>query len=136
LKRRSPPSQRRAHKFIFVAGIGLAVRRGTFVPVPQPLTDDNYQSAIAAVLGAPTALASAIAAEYPLAADGSPVGALSVSLLDANFACPALQLDTVTSRYVPTFAYEFNDGNVPQRLAPPGLPPIVRRAEHTPLWDA
>jgi para-nitrobenzyl esterase len=114
-------------ELIFVAGLGLAVSGGTFVPVPKPLTAHNYQSAIAAVLGVPPAQASVVASEYPLAAyGGSPAAALSFLTSDANFACPALEVDTVTSRYAPTFAYQFNDGNAPQRFAPPGaLPPIA-----------
>jgi para-nitrobenzyl esterase len=113
-------------ELIFVAGLGLAVSGGTFVPVPKPLTDANYQSAIASVLGVPPARASAIASEYPPAAYGSPLGALSTLVSDANFACGALQVDDATSRYVPTFAYQFNVDNAPQRFAPPGaLPPIA-----------
>jgi para-nitrobenzyl esterase len=48
-----------------------------------------------------------------------PDAAFSALVGDANFACPALQLDTLTSRRVPTFAYEFNDDNAPQLYAPP-----------------
>ncbi len=113
-------------ELIFVAGLGLAVSGGTFVQVPQPLTDDSYQSAIAAVLGLSAAQASAVASQYPLPAyGGSPVAALSVLVSDANFACPAFQLDRLTSRSAPTFAYEFDD-NTPERFAPPDkLPPIA-----------
>jgi para-nitrobenzyl esterase len=49
-----------------------------------------------------------------------------VLVSDANFACPALQVDRWTSRRVPTFAYQFDDDTAPQRFAPPGaLPPIA-----------
>jgi len=34
-------------------------------------------------------------------------------------ACPALKVDKLTSKDVPTFAYEFNDQNAPQRYLPP-----------------
>ena len=113
-------------ELIFVAGLGVAVSGGTFVPVPTPVTDESYQSAIAAVLGVPVAKAAAIAAEYPLGAYSSPVAALSTLIADANFACPALQVDRWTSKRVPTFAYQFNDDSAPQRFAPPGaLPPIA-----------
>ena len=112
---------------LFVAVLGVAVSGGTFVPVPTPVTDESYQSAIAAVLGVPAAKAAAIAAEYPLGAYLSPVVALSTLVADANFACPALQVDRWTSRRVPTFAYQFNDDSAPQRFAPPGalVPPIA-----------
>ena len=38
---------------------------------------------------------------------------------DAVFACPALGADTLTSAFVPTYAYEFNDENAPQNFLPP-----------------
>jgi para-nitrobenzyl esterase len=113
-------------ELIFVAGLHLAVSGGMYVPVPQPLTDATYESAIASVLGVSAARAAAIAAEYPTAAYGGPVGAMSFLVSDANFACPALQVDRWTSKRVPTFAYQFDDGTAPQRFAPPGaLPPIA-----------
>ena len=106
---------------IFIAALHLAVSGGMFVPVPdEPVTTDNYQSDIAAVLGVPAARAAAIAAEYPPGAYPSPTLALSALVGDANFACPALQMDKWTSQRVPTFAYECKDDNAPQRFAPPG----------------
>jgi para-nitrobenzyl esterase len=38
---------------------------------------------------------------------------------DAIFACPALTIDQSVSRFVPTFAYEFNDENAPELFLPP-----------------
>ena len=114
-------------EFLFIAGLGVAVSGGTFVEVPgRPVTAANYQSNIAAVLGVPAERAAAIAAEYPLDAYPAPVVAFSTLVSDANFACPALQVDRWTSGRVPTFAYQFNDDTAPHRLAPPGaLPPIA-----------
>ena len=107
-------------ELIFVAGLGLAVSGGTFVQVPAPVNDDTYQGVIAAVLGTTPARAAAIAAQYPPAAyGGSALAALTVLVSDANFACPALQVDRLTSKHVPTFAYEFDDDTAPQRIAPP-----------------
>jgi para-nitrobenzyl esterase len=105
---------------IFVDGLGLAVSGGTFVPVPKPVTSEGYESAIAAVLGVSHERAAAIAGAYPLAAYASPDAAVSALVGDANFACPALQIDRWTSRRVPTFAYQFDDDTAPQRFAPPG----------------
>ena len=116
---------------IFVQAVGIAVSGGTDVPIPQqPVTPANYQANIAAVLGVPAARAAAIAAEYPPAAYPSPPVAFSVLVGDANFACPALHIDRLTARRVPTFAYEFNDNNAPQRFAPPSLitPPVATHA--------
>jgi para-nitrobenzyl esterase len=110
---------------IFVT-IGLTVSQGTDVPIPeQPVTTDNYQTDIAAALGVPAARAAAIAAEYPPAAYPSPNVAFSALVGDASFACPALQIDQLTSQRVPTYAYEFNDDNAPPVFSGPIIPPPV-----------
>ena len=74
---------------------------------------------IASVLGVADTRAAAIAAEYPLSAYPSPSVAFSALVSDANFACPALQIDRWTSKWVPTFAYESDDDNAPLRYPPP-----------------
>jgi para-nitrobenzyl esterase len=110
---------------IFVT-IGLTVSQGTDVPIPeQPVTTGNYQTDIAAALGVPAARAAAIAAEYPPAAYPSPAVAFSTLVGDASFACPALQIDQLTSQRVPTYAYEFNDDNAPPVFSGPIIPPPV-----------
>jgi para-nitrobenzyl esterase len=110
-------------ELLFVAGLGLAVNGGMFVLAPTP-TAATYESVIASVLGVSAARASAIAAEYP--AGAAPVLALSTLLSDANFACPALQVDRwAATRRVPTFAYEFDDGTAPPLFAGPKFPPIA-----------
>jgi para-nitrobenzyl esterase len=120
-------------EWLFVAGLGLAVSNGTFVGVP-PVTSDNYTDTIATVVGVSHTRAQAIAAEYPVAAyGGAAIFALSTLLSDANFACPALQVDRWTSGRVPTFGYQFNDDNAPQRYSPPGvLPPIATHGSEIP----
>jgi para-nitrobenzyl esterase len=87
---------------------------------------------ITSVLGVSAERAVAIAAEYPPEAYPSPTVALSALVGDASFACPALQLDLWTSRYVPTFAYEFNDDSAPRRFDPPVTGPRV--ATHKSEW--
>ena len=110
---------------IFV-NFNRAISGGTNVGIPQtPITADNYQGDIAAVLKVSAAQAAAIAAEYPPAAYPSPTVAFSVLVGDANFACPALQIDQSASRRVPTFAYEFNDDNAPLRFSGPLVGPPV-----------
>jgi para-nitrobenzyl esterase len=111
-------------ELIFVAGLHVAVSGGRFVPAPEP-TPANYESVIAAVLGVSATRASAIAAQYPLAAYPAPVFALSTLVSDANFACPALQVDRWTSERVRTFGYQFNDDSAPPLFAGPGFPPIA-----------
>jgi para-nitrobenzyl esterase len=111
-------------ELIFVAGLHVAVSGGMFVPAPEP-TAANYESVIASVIGVSAARASAIAAKYPLSAYPAPVLALSTLVSDANFACPALQVDRWTSARVPTFAYQFNDDTAPQIFAGPHFPAIA-----------
>jgi para-nitrobenzyl esterase len=111
---------------IFVS-FGRAISGGTNVAIPGDgtVTAGSYQSDIAAVLGVPAARAAAIAAEYPLAAYPAPAVAFSALAGDANFACPALHLDSLTAKRVPTFAYEFNDDAAPLRFTPPLAGPPV-----------
>jgi para-nitrobenzyl esterase len=98
----------------------------TYVPITdKTVTADSYQSDIAVVLDVPAARATAIAAQYPLTAYPSPSVAFSALVGDANFACPALQIDQWTSGRVPTFAYEFNDDNAPARYVTPIPPPVA-----------
>jgi para-nitrobenzyl esterase len=111
-------------EFLFVAALGLAVSNGTFVGVPA-VTAESYQGVIAAVLGVPAARAAAIVAEYPLTAYPLPLVAFTTLVSDANFACPALQVNRWTSSRVPTFAYQFNDDTAPHPLAPPGALPFA-----------
>ena len=124
-------------EWIFTAGLGLAVSGGMFVPVPEPVTDENsYEADIAAVLGVSPERAAAVAAEYPLSTYPAPILAFSTLVSDANFACPALQVDRWTSERVPTFAYQFNDDNAPSRFAGPKLPPIATHSsEYQYLFD-
>jgi para-nitrobenzyl esterase len=83
------------------------------------VTAANYLSMISSTLGVPTAVAAVIAAQYPLSAFPSPSIALGAVGTDAIFACPALAIDQSISQFVPTFAYEFNDGNAPENFLPP-----------------
>ena len=85
----------------------------------NPVTASNYQSMISSTLGVSPAVAAVIAAKYPLSAFASPSIALGAVGTDAIFACPALTIDQSVSRFVPTFAYEFNDENAPEEFLPP-----------------
>jgi para-nitrobenzyl esterase len=116
---------------LFVADLGVAVSGGMFVGVPA----DTYQNQIAAVLGVSDARAAEIVAEYPLGSYPSQTIALSTLVADANFACPAFQVDTWTSQQAPTFAYEFNDDNAPPRYAPLDPPVATHESELPYLFD-
>ena len=125
-------------ELIFVAGLGLAVSGGTFVPAPAPgpaTTEAEYEGEIASVLGVSAARASAIAARYPLSAFPLPVLALSTLLSDASFVCPAVQVDTLVSAKVPTFAYEFDDGTAPPIFTGPFYPFATHSSEIQYLFD-
>src|SRR5215471_4766784 len=71
--------------------------------VGHPLTAAGYPLAISATLRVPLAVASVIVARYPLSAYPSPSIALGAVGTDAIFACPALTIDRLVSRFVPTF---------------------------------
>jgi para-nitrobenzyl esterase len=111
-------------EWIFVAGLHLAVSGGQFVPAAAP-NAESYGSDIASVLGVSASKAAAIAALYPASAYPAPIVALSTLVSDANFACPALQVDRWTAKHASTFAYEFDDDTAPQLFAGPSLPPIA-----------
>jgi para-nitrobenzyl esterase len=84
-----------------------------------PVTAANYHSMIASTLGVPAAAAAVIAAHYPLSAYPSPPVALGAVHTDSIGACSALTADRWLSRYVPTYAYEFNDEHAPELFLPP-----------------
>jgi para-nitrobenzyl esterase len=111
--------------------LGFPVVGGTNVPIPEtPVTPDNYQRNIAAVLGVSATRAAQVAAEYPLGAYDSAPAAFSTLVSDVGFVCPAVQVDRWTSRYVPTFAYQFDDDAAPHVFTPPGfLPPVATHGD-------
>jgi para-nitrobenzyl esterase len=87
------------------------------------ITAANYQASIQATAGVSATVAAAIAARYPLRRYSSPSVAVGAVGTDALFACPALTAERSLSRYVPTYAYEFNDEKARQRfLGPVGFP--------------
>jgi para-nitrobenzyl esterase len=87
--------------------------------VTGPVTAAGYPAAIQATLGVSAPIAAFLAAQYPLASFPSPDLALSALGTDAIFACNARFSAQLLSQFVPTFAYEFNDENAPQRFLPP-----------------
>jgi len=98
-----------------------------FVAVIQFLggrvTAANYQPMIASTFSLTPAIASKVAAQYPLGRYPSPPVALGAVGTDAIFACHALTAEESLARYVPTYAYEFSDENAPELFLPPaGFP--------------
>jgi para-nitrobenzyl esterase len=85
-----------------------------------PITPAQYPFYVAAVLGnVPAQVVALVLAEYPLSNYPSPALALGAVGTDAAFACNTLALQKSLSQYVPTWAYEFDDENAPQRFLPP-----------------
>jgi para-nitrobenzyl esterase len=83
----------------------------------------NYTAEIEGTLGVSATVAAQIETRYPLADFSSPSVALGAVGTDAIFACPSLEVETGLSKFTPTFAYEFNDENAPERFLPPvGFP--------------
>jgi para-nitrobenzyl esterase len=126
---------------VLPSSIGAALRSGSFNRVPViegsnhdewllfvaatevatgvPLSAAGYVPAIVATFRVPPAVASAIAAEYPLTSFPSPSLALGAAGTDAIFACNAATVTGLLAQRVPTFQYEFDDANAPMRFFPP-----------------
>ena len=125
---------------VLTQSIGTALQKGQFNRVPvvmgtnhdewrlfvalsqleggPAVTAANYQPEIQATLGVPAAVAAAVAAQYPVASFSSPSVALGAVGTDAIFACPSLEAVSFLSKFTPTFSYEFNDENAPERFLP------------------
>jgi para-nitrobenzyl esterase len=93
--------------------VGLDILNGE--PAPSAA---NYAAQIAATVGSSPAITAEIEAEYPLSRFPSAAVAVGAVGTDEIFACPSLQEVSALSRFTPTFAYEFNDENAPQRFIP------------------
>lgn len=94
---------------LFVA-LAYDLRRGS------PLTEAEYKALVTDIAGSAT-LASLITLDYSSKRLGSPNLAASALLTDAMFACGTQSAARSLSVYVPTYAYEFQDDQVPP-LAP------------------
>ncbi|HEX7839140.1 MAG TPA: carboxylesterase family protein [Kofleriaceae bacterium] len=84
-----------------------------------PIPAVAYPAAIQATLGIPSAVVPLFVAQYPLASFPTPDLALSALGSDGIFDCNARFVEQKLSQFTPTFAYEFNDPNAPQRFLPP-----------------
>jgi para-nitrobenzyl esterase len=75
------------------------------------VTETDYENAVFALWT--TFFDSAVLAAYPL--DSYPSGgiALGASGTDGIYACPVRNADQLLSKFVTTYAYEFNDENAP-----------------------
>lgn len=88
-----------------------------FTTASANLTAEAYPATLDGIYG--DTLGTAVAAEYPVGNYAQPVLALAAAVTDQVFACTAKQVDRWTSRFVPTYAYEFADPNAPEDFLPP-----------------
>ncbi len=96
---------------------------GLYQLAGSTVTAANYESTLASRFAITPAAAAVVALHYPLSAYPSAPLAYAAAWTDESFSCPALTLDQSLSKYVATYAYEFNDQNAPERyLAPVGFP--------------
>jgi para-nitrobenzyl esterase len=88
----------------------------------NPLTDPDYVTAVANFFGTSQSdpfVQFLVNVAYPLSNYPPPAGVMSAPLafgaLTTDFvnACPTLNANRLLSRYVPTYAYQFNDENAP-----------------------
>jgi len=124
-----------------------AMRSGRFnrVPIMDVTNRDEYRWFVAfnevntgivlTAAGYPNALASsfgsnaaAVLAAYPLSDYDSPSGALAAAQGDNGYPCQVRSYDVDASKYVPVYAFEFNDPNAPGILPPVSFPLL---ASHT-----
>jgi para-nitrobenzyl esterase len=82
------------------------------------VTAAGYLAQIQGTVGGSAVLAAQVAARYPLASYPSPAAAVGAVGTDAIFACPSLRAVSLLSKFTPTYAYEFNDENAPERFLP------------------
>jgi len=95
---------------------------GSYDYVGNPLTDPNYPSEVSSFIGLPVDnpfIQYLVNVAYPLSNFPPPPGVMSAPLAasaletDLLVSCPGRNVDIALSRYVPTYAYEFNDENAP-----------------------
>jgi para-nitrobenzyl esterase len=96
------------------------------------VNETSYEAGIAGSFGVPVTspLVSAVLSQYPLANYPGPTGpsiALGAVGTDGIFACNSRTSIRRMAKYVPVFAYEFNDENAPELFLPtlpvPSFPP-------------
>jgi para-nitrobenzyl esterase len=87
--------------------------------VTGPTPPAAYGPSIAATLQVPAALVPLFEAQYPLASFPSADLALGALGTDGIFDCNARFAEQKLAGFVPTFAYQFNDPNAPERFLPP-----------------
>jgi para-nitrobenzyl esterase len=91
----------------------------TEISTGHAVTAAEYPDKLTASFGAN---ASRVLAAYPLNAFDSPSGALAAAQGDNAYPCQVRSYDVDASKYVPVYAFEFNDPNAPGILPPVSFP--------------
>ncbi len=93
---------------------------GLASPDGKPLQLPKYWAGTGLLVGARNN--QRVLAQYPVRKFGTPALAFATVFTDAMFSCPALRVDQALARYVPLYAFEFNDPQAVTTLkVPPGL---------------
>lgn len=79
------------------------------------ITPENYSYQF----GVSQDVAALMVAQYPLSDYDSPALAVGAVGTDNVYACTAMAANNALSKYVPTYAYDFNDPQAPQVFLPP-----------------
>ena len=87
-------------------------------PTGKPVTVAQYWGATGLLVGALKARRALL--RYPFRAYGTPALAFATMFTDGVFSCPAMKVDRSLSRYVPVYAFEFNDPQAVTKLKSPG----------------
>ncbi len=88
-----------------------------FLPADAGLTADQYPQALDSVFG--PILGPLVAQRYQVQRYAKPVYALAAAIGAESFSCGAWLVDHWASRYVPVYAYQFNDRHAPEGSLPP-----------------
>lgn len=78
-------------------------------PQGKPISPVVYWGGTGLTVGAANTVK--VLRQYPYRNFGTPALAFATMFTDAVFSCPALRVDAALSRYVPVYAFEFNDPN-------------------------
>ena len=87
-------------------------------PDGKPVTLIKYWGGTGLLVGA--LRAQRVLAQYPYRKYGTPALAFATMFTDGVFSCPGQAVNTALSKYVPVYAFEFND---PQAVTPLKSPP-------------
>lgn len=87
-------------------------------PDGKPISPAVYWGGTGLTVG--SANTTKVLKQYPYRNFGTPALAFATMFTDAVFSCPALRVNTALSKYVPVYAFEFDDPNAATIVKVPG----------------